>query len=909
MGEGSSLLLKARVITKIKASGPQLALYAACALIPVIILTICLALVGEYPFGNVRLLGSDYDLACQYANLLSWFQNVLLGDANLLYSQGKSLGGSMFVTYSYYVASPLNLLVAFFPQGDIEDFYFFVRLLRTALCGITIALFLSKRLTSLSRPLILVLAICYALNQYNLVQATNIMWLDAPILIPLVALGVYHFVESGRLRLFVVAMVISIVSCWYTGYMMVLASVFMFVLEHFLKAHAEGGFSWRAFGAKLFKFCLILLLVAAAAAVILLPSVYGLFSGKGSSHETASGIIRCKPWEFFTAVLPMSFKYNWEGPQFFCGTLTLAGVLLLLVTRNVTRQQKMLFVLVLFALLLCMFASPLDRVWTGFTDANNYYCRWAFVFEFFILFAAAFALSKGLPERRDVLCVLACLLALGIIGLMLGGFSALEANVAAALRNGGLEQSELVKTSFSVFSARLCFAMFIVVCVVLFCSWALAKRGVNYANKLTKLAAVLLVCAVVMDVGINAFSTVAANVGLKVCAGQYNQYTTSASQSLCALKKDDSDLYRVEKTYSHLQDRTRLLVPTSEGLALGYMPLTSYLSTNDTPVSRFMGNMGYMARQTDSESVYQGTFSAAILPSDSLLGLRYVGSSDTVQGYENTGKSSGGEGHIWYKNNDAFPLAFGVGASATHAIDAESDAFSYQNKVFQVLFGIDAQMYTPLSSTKITSNETGVNWVVDEASSSDLCYLEVRSKKDYSKYYWSGFTLSVNGTPLPGGYYSAFTYGVVSVGTVFTGEEVSLSGSADLGQDEDMALYVVEVNKPLLDSLSAEAWSKAATFNEFRDGYISATYTASDNDTYLFMSVPYDDGWTVVVNGEVVQPETVADCLMAIPVLPGENQIELSYCSPMFKEGAAVSVLAWVGMLGFMLVRAIRKTT
>ncbi len=892
--------------SKIKNSSSNIAFYLACAVIPTGILTLCMVLVGEYPFGGFHILGSEYDLGYQYANLLSWFQNVLLGDANLLYSQGKSLGGNMFATYSYYVASPLNLLLAFFPSGDIEDFYFFVRLFRTALCGITIAVFLSKRLDGLARPLVLALAICYALNQYNLVQATNIMWLDAPILIPLVALGVYRFVESGRLRLFVVALAISIVSCWYTGYMMVIASIFMFILEYCLKAYSEKGFSWRAFGAHFFKFCLVLLLVALATAVILLPSIYGLFSGKGSSHETASGWIRCKPWDFFAAVLPMSFKNNWEGPQLFCGTLTLAGVFLLIFTRNVSRQQKLLFVSLLFALFLCMFASPLDRVWTGFTDANNYYCRWAFVFEFFMLFAAAFVLNKGLPERHDACKGIACLIALGIIGLALGGFSVFDANFEIAVNSGGLEQSEFVKTCFSVFSAPLCFAIFIVVCVALFCTWVFAKRGIRYKKKLTKLTIVVLLCTVIFDVGGNALSVMAANVGLKVSATQYNQYMISSSQGLHTLKESDSDIYRVEKTYSHFVNNTRLLVPTSEGLALGYMPLSSYLSTNDTPVSYFMGNMGYMARQSDSNSVFQGTYHGAIVPSDALLGVRYIASNDAVAGCENTAISSGVNA-LWYKNTNAFPLAFGVSAGAVDFIEVQSDAFSYQNKVFQVLFDTDNQMYIPLQSTKIVSDETGISWVIDQESSSDLCYLEVRSKKNYENYYWTGFTLNIDGSAVPGGYYSAFTYGIVSVGNVTKGEEVSLSGSAELANDEDMALYLVEVNKPLLDALSSQAWSKAATFNEFRDGYISATYTASGDDSYLFMSVPYDNGWTVTVNGEVTQAQKVADCLMAVPVSQGENQIELSYCSPLFKEGVIVSALAWVGIIGFIVVRFVRN--
>ncbi len=896
----------ARLLVKIKNSRSYVILYTACAVIPTVILVLCMALVGEYPFGEVSLLGIDYDLGYQYANLLSWLQNVLLGDANLLYSQGKSLGGNMFATYSYYVASPLNLLLVFFPSGDIENFYVFIRLLRTALCGITIAVFLLKRLNGLSHPLVLALAICYALNQYNLVQATNIMWLDAPILIPLVALGVYRFVKSGRLRLFIIALALSIVSCWYTGYMMVIASIFMFVLEYCLKAYSESGFSWRDFGAKFFKFCLVLLLIAAATAAILLPSVYALFAGKGSSHEAASGWIRCKPWDFFTAVLPMSFKYNWKGPQLFCGTLTLAGVFLLIFTRSVSRKQKLLFVSLLFALILCMFASPLDRVWTGFTDANNYYCRWAFVFEFFMLFAAAFALSKGMPERNDVFKIVACLVVLGVIGLALGGFSAFEANFATAVNNGGLEQNELVKTCFSVFSAPLCFAIFLVVCAVLFCSWVLAKRGIGHAKKPTRLAAVLLVCIVVFDMGGNAFSVMAANVGLKVSAAQYSQYMLSASRGLNALEEYDCDIYRVEKTYSHFANRTLNPVPTSEGLALGYMPLSSYLSTNDTEVSRFMGNMGYMARQSDAGSVFQGTYRYAILPSDALLGVRYIASRYTVAGCENTAIPSGVNA-LWYKNTDAFPLAFGVNSGAIDSIEEQSDAFSYQNKVFQALFDTDNQMYIPLRSTKIASDKIGISWVIDQDSSSDLCYLEVRSKKSYENYYWTGFTLSINDNVIPSGYYSAFTYGIVSAGNVVKGEEISLSGSEDLANDEDMTLYLVEVNKSLLDSLSSQAWSKAATFNEFRDGYISAAYTASKDDAYLFMSVPYDNGWTITVNGEPVQAQKVADCLMAIPVSQGENQIELSYCSPLLKEGVVVSALAWMGIIGFIVIRAVKK--
>ena len=326
-----------------------------------------------------------------------------------------------------------------------------------------------------------------------------------------------------------------------------------------------------------------------------------------------------------------------------------------------------------------------------------------------------------------------------------------------------------------------------------------------------------------------------------------------------------------------------------------------------------MGNMGYTSRQTDADEVIQGTYAAPILPSDSLLGLRYVATGDTIYGYEATGLASGDRGsadagtHYWYKNSNAFPLAFGVGAGATASIGEQSDAFTYQNKLFQALFGTNEQMYTTLDSTKVSSDDSGIRWTVGQTSSSDLCYVEVRSAKNYEKYFWSGFSLSVNGNAVAGDYYRAFSYGIVPVGSVFAGEEISLAGPAEIGSDNDMTLYVVRANKALLDSFTERANSKAATFNEFRDGYMSASYTASADDAYLFASIPYDAGWTVKVNGQQVQPELVGDCLMAIPVTEGQNDIELSYCSPLLVQGAVVSGLAWAGIIAFIVVRATRR--
>lgn len=90
------------------------AFYAACFVFSVA-LFVALAAAGHiYPFGDNSFLADD--LKYQYIDFFSWFHRVLLGEANLRYSFSQGLGMNTWRLYSYYLASPFNLLCALFPR-------------------------------------------------------------------------------------------------------------------------------------------------------------------------------------------------------------------------------------------------------------------------------------------------------------------------------------------------------------------------------------------------------------------------------------------------------------------------------------------------------------------------------------------------------------------------------------------------------------------------------------------------------------------------------------------------------------------------------------------------------------------------------------------------------------------------
>ena len=58
----------------------------------------------------------------------------------------------------------------------------------------------------------------------------------------------------------------------------------------------------------------------------------------------------------------------------------------------------------------------------------------------------------------------------------------------------------------------------------------------------------------------------------------------------------------------------------------------------------------------------------------------------------------------------------------------------------------------------------------------------------------------------------------------------------------------------------------------------------------VFLSVPFEKGWTVYVDGEETVTENYGDCFMMIPLQPGKHEIALQYEPVGKKEGIVISI-------------------
>lgn len=98
---------------------------------------------------------------------------------------------------------------------------------------------------------------------------------------------------------------------------------------------------------------------------------------------------------------------------------------------------------------------------------------------------------------------------------------------------------------------------------------------------------------------------------------------------------------------------------------------------------------------------------------------------------------------------------------------------------------------------------------------------------------------------------------------------------------------------------------------EYTESGFKAEYSNNSDDTLLFFSVPYSEGFSATVNGESVEIEKVNYGFMAVRVDGySDSVIEFTYETPGFKAGSAISLAALAGFVIYISVVIIyrRKT-
>jgi uncharacterized membrane protein YfhO len=135
---------------------------------------------------------------------------------------------------------------------------------------------------------------------------------------------------------------------------------------------------------------------------------------------------------------------------------------------------------------------------------------------------------------------------------------------------------------------------------------------------------------------------------------------------------------------------------------------------------------------------------------------------------------------------------------------------------------------------------------------------------------------------------SAFSQ-IISLGTFEPGETVTVQIRADADSYSILsALFYYCDTEVFEKQLAIARQPQDVQIIKAEDGYVSAKATVS-GDTLLLTTIPYEKGWTLLVDGVKTEITPYQRALISIPLSKGQHTIILSFTPPGMWAGVAVS--------------------
>ena len=856
-------------------------------LLTALIVLLSFILLGFAPFGNQALLYKDGQQ--QMVDLFCWFKDVLAGRSSLNYTFTKYLGGSNFAVFSYYLSSPLNLLIVFFDKSQVSLFMNVLYLLKASLAALFACFYLCRRFKPDTRAKYLVtiiLAISYALNLYMISQSSNVMWLDGVYMLPLILAGVEKLVNEKKSMMFIIASGLGLIFNWYVGIINLLAAGIWLFFETARVAVIQSPYEnkkehpvLKLFGRSILRFAVSSVSALLISAVILLPTLT-MLSGRSYGH---SGLSMLTDFSVIGLIPNVISNYSFGivsvkgSVNLFAGSLVFLGVVMLFFSVSKKLKEKILYGGLLLFTVLAFYWQPLVAVFSMLREVEAFWYRYSYVGSFVLVYlAAVFYLECDLKKIKIFIPPCTAAVYSLIVFLMTDKNSHA---VSEVLLTAKLAEILSVKTDYYMVPI-IAKIVFPVLTALILCFVIGAKEGMKSASQIS--AAVLSVILITELI----FSQLVLGKIYSTNDGPYiSSYTVKEMELLD--KIDDPSFYRVVQTTYHSYYH-ELAGSYSEPMAYGFNSVTAFVSAPDENSVWFLDRAGYPG--------YYDTIPVTVsenIALDSLLSVKYVllpAGDKNNEGLQKIGSVDGFKDI--YLNPYAVPAAFLIDTTGSYE-SSKTDPALYLNDMYKHLSGIDKDIFVPVPAENITSttDETGYTYLVDVGSDEGvICYANLITDTE------TGAKLYMNGEELTA-YSEEMAPKMVRVMPVNGEVELKLTFKEDAGHKVTDALFYT-IDKNALAEATGAMKALALHNSDIRDGHYSFEIEMDCSGTSVFTSIPYNKGWTVKRNGKKIDVDLTGDTFITIPIEKGYNKIEMNYRVPNLAAGMIATGLGLILLAG-----------
>lgn len=814
-----------------------------------------------YPFGNFTI--SWCDMNQQVVPLLLDFKDILDGKSSMLYSLSNAGGMNFWGVFFFFISSPFSFLVAFVKKENVLLFMNILVVLKLMACAFTASIYFKRCHNSLMPAFNVILSIMYALCGYGMLFYQNNIWLDMMYLFPLLLISFNKLILEKKIVPYIIVMATMVIVNYYISYMAIIFTILFFGLYILIFRTEDRKIVIR-------KFCSGSCVAALLSGIVWTPSLLQYFSS-GRNTDIVAGLLSSK---FFTETYTTI-------PLLLCTAFIFVVIFAAVIKRRIKNNETFFFVILFLFMLVPVFIEPINKMWhTG--SYMSFPVRYGFITVFIGLTATAAILSSGKDNnnvQRSHPPVIAALLAM-TLGLAWFADFYLKKNI----NNMDAYVSTLWGDKAS-FYGLLAFFAAVAVCY--------AAVYIFYTRRIIGKKPFIMLISIIM---------------LAECYFNINVYMVSAKnntnveeyQSVIDLADkvtDSVNFFRV-KTEDKLFDVNLLG-------GLGYNSLSHYTSLTSKDYMFAMKKLGYSSYWMEV-GAYGGTKF-----SDALLSNKYTISKT---GEEEAAVYSNGSYSI---KETGFYLPLGIISKNDLTGQSElpdTGRIDLQEYVFKNLFASDRDLFVEYPYSELVnctySRNSGHFFEKTDTSESFINY-NIFVKGKQTLYFDcfdrlsnaleepinDSFDVAVNGVTIRSRYPDQNNNGILCLGTF---ENQNISVRIKLLKDVSCNSYGVY---GLYEDVLKDTVENTNTVGMMASGRkITGTYNARGGE-YVYLSIPYDRGFTVKINGHKVKYYKVYSDFIGLKLDKGINQITLSYVPDGFYTGAALTAAGILAVIFSVLTR------
>lgn len=855
------------------------------------------------PFGDHSLMISDANSA--YIDNLGFIRDIFTGKRDFLYSLNNGLGDSNMIGWGFGSFHPLFLLAIFCDITEYPQMFTWISVIDFSICGFTMYLLLEDiskdwgeskgynyALTNL------IFSTSYALIGFNVANVFQLIFFTGVQLLPIIVLGLRRLLKGKSPALYSISLACLILTNFYFGYMVCILSVIIFLLWLFGKEKSSverKRISLMYIGAS----CVAGLM----SAFIWLPA---LISQKGARLDQNSLLdfsmkenmpILDMFSKFFIGANDTS-ELSAGLPNVFCGILVLYFVIVFFVDKKNDIKNKIIHGIPLLFYALSFYIVAFSMCMQGFSKTNWFNYRYSFVFSFLMILTAADEFrrleatsKKTLSQALSIFLVLTILTFSKEHTFVSGGEMLIDiALLFIMLFAIFWHKSDPIKAPANILSLLL----LLLCCINLYANYTICTYKIRPFEK---------------------------------TVSDFQKSILAKSALMEGIQSKDDSLYRMES------DDKDGMVGCNEGYLLNYNGVASFGSSKKTTLSRGLNQLGIYWYSTNIG------YSHHTVPAvDSLFGLKYLVSKNNLSAQKAYEKMIGIEDDSLYENPYALPLSV-LSANSLRDISFTYDAFQNINNIWKQMTGEDLDIYTEEENIDFVVHESmdGVNIKKSEADKSvgesnnnsidakdksqniqsnvevfDWHYgntyisYSFRAKQDGAIYAYNGGSLTEDygSSAMPMQYLGTYKKGEIVKGKI---------PMADGSITEDTVnwicgnFHVAYENKSVLEQYSQKLQASSGTFEKVKDSHLKGWVDVDQNSSYLFFSIPYDDGWNLYIDGQKTSLSKAGTLFMSAPVKKGQHNYELKFVPVGMREGWVVSGIAFIGFIIMMIAFLISK--